>query len=315
LPFFRPTLAHLQDDSRVWKSRHQRKARNHVVPSHATRSKLGRLFVVEYWNISWWIAMLFTIGSIVWVINGFFAFLPFCNSHVQMNVTAIGWTAWLGATIFAIAASLPVWEAWNRGESAYFGGSFDQAIHHGVILRNDKGVTTISSQKTTGHPQGWIWFTTDTRYWHEIGFVAGVIQCCGALIFWISGFTGLPEIQASIKENTPLLDGIFWSPQVIGGSGFIISSILYMLESQKRWYVPALGELGWHVGFWNFVGGVGFTICGAFGYSTAHWAQYQSTLSTFWGGFAFLIGSVMQLYEAVNPAGGMNDAAETTDKA
>lgn len=101
--------------------------------------------------------------------------------------------------------------------------------------------------------------------------------------------------------NTPLLDGVFWSPQVIGGSGFIISSALYMIENQTNWYIPAIDQLGWHIGFWNFVGGIGFTISGAFGYSTAHWAQYESGLSTFWGGWAFLIGSVLQLYEAVNP--------------
>jgi hypothetical protein len=56
---------------------------------------------------------------------------------------------------------------------------------------------------------------------------------------------------------------------------------------------------------WNCVGGVGFTLCAAFGLSTAHWAQYQSALSTFWGGWAFLLGSVLQLFEAVNPVGSL----------
>lgn len=60
---------------------------------------------------------------------------------------------------------------------------------------------------------------------------------------------------------------------------------------------------------WNFVGGTGFTICGAFGYSTVHWAQYQSAFSTFWGGWAFLIGSILQLYEAVNPVNGIQQSS------
>jgi hypothetical protein len=56
---------------------------------------------------------------------------------------------------------------------------------------------------------------------------------------------------------------------------------------------------------WNFIGAVGFTLCGALGYATASSSKvlYQSDLSTFWGGWAFLIGSVIQLYEAVNPLG------------
>ncbi len=42
----------------------------------------------------------------------------------------------------------------------------------------------------------------------------------------ISRFTGLPQVQASISDNTPLLNGVFWTPQVIGGSGFIISALV-----------------------------------------------------------------------------------------
>ena len=82
---------------------------------------------------------------------------------------------------------------------------------------------------------------------------------------WIvASFTGLPEIQNAIMDNTPLLDGVFWTPQVIGGTGFVISSyaisphvflylesccrMLYMLENQKKWYLPAISQLGWNIG-------------------------------------------------------------------
>jgi hypothetical protein len=56
-----------------------------------------------------------------------------------------------------------------------------------------------------------------------------------------------------------------------------------------------------HVGFWNLVGAIGFTLCGAFGYASLSktWINYQSVLSTFWGGWAFLIGSTFQLWEAI----------------
>lgn len=33
-----------------------------------------------------------------------------------------------------------------------------------------------------------------------------------------------------------------------------------MLETQHRWYKPALGTLGWHIGFWNLIGAIGFTV-------------------------------------------------------
>lgn len=79
--------------------------------------------------------------------------------------------------------------------------------------------------------------------------------------------TGLPTIQEAIKMNTALIDTFYWTPQVVGGSGFIISGyvlplslvlenthtdgncrILLMIETQKKWYIPAPHLLGWHVG-------------------------------------------------------------------
>jgi hypothetical protein len=86
---------------------------------------------------------------------------------------------------------------------------------------------------------------------------------------------------------------------VVGGSGFIVSGTLFMLETQTKWYIPAFKVLGWHIGFWNLVGGLGFTLCPAFGYDTQSWAQYEASLSTFWGSWAFLIGSLIQLYESL----------------
>jgi hypothetical protein len=94
---------------------------------------------------------------------------------------------------------------------------------------------------------------------------------------------------------------------------------LIMLEAQTQWYKPNPLSIGWHVGsesmpfcflllvlnapeVWNFIGAVGFTLCGAVGYvaNNSTGAAYQSALSTFWGGWAFLIGSVIQWFEAVN---------------
>ncbi len=47
-----------------------------------------------------------------------------------------------------------------------------------------------------------------------------------------------------------------------------------------------------HVGFWNLVGSIGFTLCGALGYGAAGhpWMNYQSILATFWGSWGFMVG-------------------------
>ena len=76
-----------------------------------------------------------------------------------------------------------------------------------------------------GNARSWKWFPTwselKSHYLREIGFLASLFQFGGATIFWISGFTALPGINDKLSQG--LLDGIYWTPQIVGGTGFIIS--------------------------------------------------------------------------------------------
>ena len=73
--------------------------------------------------------------------------------------------------------------------------------------------------------RSWVWFPSAhdliSHYLCELGFLACLAQFFGASIFWISGFTALPGINNKISQG--LLDGIYWTPQIVGGTGFIIS--------------------------------------------------------------------------------------------
>jgi hypothetical protein len=122
--------------------------------------------------------------------------------------------------------------------------------------------------------------------------------------------TGIPGVIPGMPSSAPVAteDVFCWTPQVLGGLGFIIASVLLCLEVQRAWWRPALASLGWHVGFWNLVGALGFALSGAFGYDSASWSEFQCALSTFWGGWAFLIGSAVQLWEAVYREDGGQDA-------
>jgi hypothetical protein len=149
--------------------------------------------------------------------------------------------------------------------------------------------------------RAWTWFPSikdlQHHYVHELGFLACSAQLYGATIFWISGFTALPGVYNHLNDAG--LKGAYYAPQIIGGSGFIISGTLFMLETQEIWYKPAFGTLGWHIGLWNLIGGWGFTLCPIFGLVTASWGPYEEALATFWGSWAFLLASVLQLYESL----------------
>jgi hypothetical protein len=121
-----------------------------------------------------------------------------------------------------------------------------------------------------------------THYIHELGFLAGCAQLFGATVFGVSGFTALPGINNHLTPQWRL-NAAYWIPQVVGGSGFIVSSTLYMLETQQKWWKPAPHLLGWHIAFWNLVGAFGFTLCGALGMAFNNsGAQFEAGLATFW---------------------------------
>lgn len=79
------------------------------------------------------------------------------------------------------------------------------------------------------------WHEFTTHYIKEIGFLASLIQLMGATVFWMAGFTNLPGIHNAM--SLPVTNGAYWLPQVVGGTGFIASSILLMTEVQDKWCV------------------------------------------------------------------------------
>lgn len=79
------------------------------------------------------------------------------------------------------------------------------------------------------------WQEFRTHYIKEIGFLASAVQLLGASIFWISGFTALPPIYDAL--SVPVMNGVYWVPQVVGGTGFIVSGLMFMVEVQDKWCV------------------------------------------------------------------------------
>ncbi|KAI1881718.1 hypothetical protein JX265_000544 [Neoarthrinium moseri] len=320
----------------LWRSRDNRKGRHAVIVSQETAAKHGvshpnatnslsqsmqgiakMAFRYPVWDVSYDVAILFTIGSVIWVINGFFVWLPAQDPWTEFSgevEVGGGITAFIGATVFEIGSVLLMLEAVNENRTQCFGWALEDALEsHSLVLRPDPEeclhhhpqrrslLATQGSKERTGRTWQWwpSWSELKTHYFHEIGFLACFFQLIGATVFWISGFTGLMPIYDSL--SVPVGNGIFWLPQVVGGTGFIISSWLFMLETQTKWYKPAQDVLGWHLGFWNLVGALGFTICGALGFASENEsAAYASSLATFIGSWAFLIGSAIQWFESLD---------------
>lgn len=353
LPASKKDEIRAEDIQRKWRSRDNRKGRHAIAVTPAadknaryltppatnslkeTLKGIWRMFsTYPYWDVSYLVAVIFTLGSVVWCINAFFVWLPLQvpSSEFEGEIAdAGGITAFIGATIFEIGSILLMIEAVNENRADCFGWAIEEALeergmmrvkpsacthHHGNKSnlvgkgKASEGKPSLDApmkskdQPTSESARTWTWFPTwhelTTHYFKEVGFLACLSQMIGATIFWISGFTALPPIYNRLT-TTAAQNGAYWAPQVIGGTGFIVSGTLFMLETQQKWYLPAPKVLGWHIGVWNLIGGIGFTLCGALGFAAANsGAVYEGSLATFWGSWCFLIGSVIQWFEALD---------------
>ncbi|KIR30948.1 hypothetical protein I309_00301 [Cryptococcus deuterogattii LA55] len=276
-------------------------------------------------DVSFWVAVSFTLGSAIWVINGFLVWFPLLRPKLDTDTFSrtSSATAFIGGTIFELGSYLMVVEALDRGREINFGTAIGQLLHHrrhtphnatlnSSTLVNPSEERSYTASSTPPKSQqdiktwivegakGFIWW--GRPMWHDMGYIAAIVQLFAATVFWVSTLTGLPGVipgYASGGGSTAIIDVFFWTPQVVGGMGFVVSSLILMIEVQKHWWLPNIIDIGWWVGFWNLIGAIGFTLCGALGYSSASGVEYESDLATFWGSWAFLIGSAVQVAEVI----------------
>ncbi|KAG7005399.1 hypothetical protein G7Y79_00020g049270 [Physcia stellaris] len=302
---------------------------------HATWQGIKRMSTqYPYWDVSYLVAVIFTLGSVTKFgteilygggITAFIGATIFEIGSVLLMLEAINENR---TGCFGWALEKLVESDGENATKVMVRPDKDTCSHHHTNKRNLVGkgdvkppassLSTASSvslhgcvadqpkqpEYTEAENRSWVWFPSaqelKSHYLRELGFLACLAQLTGASVFWIWGFTALPGINNKLGSQG-LLDGIYWAPQIVGGAGFIISGLLFILETQSKWYQPAFGVLGWHIGFWNLVGAFGFTLCGALGLAYGNsGAEYQASLATFWGSWAFLIGSVIQWYESLD---------------
>ncbi|KAK9909342.1 hypothetical protein WJX75_000763 [Coccomyxa subellipsoidea] len=324
-----------------WSARQHRKGRRVVIHEdphkHKVVRRCPRLWGWEFGNISWWVAQFFTWGSAVWCVNGWYALFPLEDETT--NAYIVGYTALVGGTLFEAGAYCMVVEAVNRGNAVRFGYEVKNLLESGLthfhlargggyyghgsglasqedqpgasehVVGKSGGGKPVSNSSEGGckgadaagsDGQRWRWWGTK---WNNLGYWGSFITFLGATIFWISTIVGVPNVLPDESVHYVEWDILFWLTQVLGSCCFIASSLIFMLETQQSWWRIQPLNLGWQVGFWNLIGGLGFWLSGFFGfwaYPAGTHQKWGTCLSTFWGAWAFLLGSYIQLYEMLN---------------
>ncbi|GAB7363037.1 hypothetical protein MBLNU230_g3330t1 [Neophaeotheca triangularis] len=241
-------------------------------PREVARGIWRMLTYYPVWDVSYLVAFIFTWGSVIWVINGFLIFLPQTNpGSVTKHQEEYGGgiTALIGATVFEIGSVLLMLEAVNKNHAGCLGWAIKRIPHDHSSRSTDQGLHThhvvpdhnacthhhanrgslvgptkttgsesaiVSTEKTEDIIRSWSWMPTRdelrTKYLHDIGFIASSWQMFGATVFYISGFTSMPSIHNSLSPTSKLV--LYWVPQIIGGTGFIISGTVLMIETQRH---------------------------------------------------------------------------------
>lgn len=183
-----------------------------------------------------------------------------------------------------------------RPGSIYPQGKTPAPRRPAVDLGGEEGQTVVYSE--------WRWWPTwhalRTHHVYEIGYIACTIQLFGVTLYGITAIVVLPGILDSLAPWQEL--GAYWVPQVVAAACFLIASLLFMFETQEKWWKPEVTVLGWWVGFLASIGSIGFELIAIFGIlaqTRGHWAEYQSDLSTIWGSAAYFSCSFLQWYEAL----------------
>lgn len=140
-----------------WRSRNNRKGRHALTISPSSLSSavyltpkpssnygqiakgITRMFTLfPYWDVSYLVAVTFTWGSLIWVLNAFFVYLPLAQPQTEFKdeiLVAGGVTAFLGATVFEVGSVLLMLEAVNENKAGCFGWALAKMIHGPVDHR------------------------------------------------------------------------------------------------------------------------------------------------------------------------------------
>lgn len=307
---FHHCFAHAESEVELhWNARNHRKQRLHPL-----RGRIGpgrskhhyRLLAWRWHSLPWWVAAVFTLGSLSWLINGASIVWPPSASPELSALTPI-WSAFIGGLIFVIGAYLSWLEVLNAPRYvALFADDSDDAPGAGPttiatgnenghqIRRDGRADIHSAAIHDDNHRLRWLGWRPPTWGWW-----LNAIQLLGALVFFV------PCTVGALLATHPRIDAFawVWLPQMLGACCFIIASGMAMRELQDRPWRPAWHHIGWWPGLFNLLGAIGFFLCAWFGFHSRFENPSLSNLTTFTGSVCFLISSYLLLVEVINPEG------------
>jgi hypothetical protein len=288
-------------------------------------------------DMSWATGFVFTWGSAMFIINGFMLIIPTVNSNLAFHTItshAAPATALIGGIIFILGGLAGYLEGLNFKRDGDFvtmvgmrpgdveTSSIEESVNHDATKSNKsmtlqqlaqspsstseqhspKAVTQLPPSRIAlvGSPN-FIWYPSIREfrsfYWSDMCFMSPTITFIGTFIFMLAIITAVPGVINLSDRTTFFLGNLF--PGTLGGVLFTTASVLQAVDAQEKWYLPKPMSLDWHVGLWNTIGSIGFTLASALYFLETSEGALQAGLASLWGSWAFLVASLLQWYGAM----------------
>jgi hypothetical protein len=263
------------DVQKIVTSRRHRKGRGALIvtPEGVTSVSPQRKYPwLHFWapaRLTWWVAVLFIIGSGLFSLGGYAISFPEQTDKIIATGINVDWVFFIGSVFFTLAALCQLLEAMNAGDS------------DGLYTDEDK---TSNFQWLTWHPQ-------------RIGYMASLTQLIGTVMF------NFNTVNIFIDDlNWVQQDILIWLPNIIGCLCFLIASRLAFMEVCHGYWGWQPGNIEWWITVLNLLGSIGFMISALYGLAvppgdSSATFSWLSALFTFQGGLCFFIASYLLLPE------------------
>lgn len=282
-PFTSWVTYRLPDESRyVWESRHHRKGagpqlayadRVGLRTSSAAESTSTKSPWLRFWaphRLAWWIAGIFMVGSVFFVLGAAGSLVPeaFGGQHPM--------------SIFA--------------ESCYFlGALLYTASIYGQLLETINADDRISPDRASYAPKQFRWFAFEVTH---LEFLVPFVLFLGSLVFNYETTFALGS-SLDIMPKAGL-----WVTSLVGAVFFLISGVLQFAEAGHGYISFEPRNVSWWVGVLFILGSVGFIVGSLPGLGTTGLPTAESApgslivkLGFLAGGLAYFVGSYLMLPE------------------
>lgn len=265
----------------LWESRHHRKGagprayadRVGLRTRRDGEARSPKSPWLRFWaphRLSWWIASIFMVGSVFFVVGAAGSLIPeVFGSHHRMSVFA---------------------------ETCYFvGATLYTASIYGQVLETINADRSIEPDRRSHAPKQFRWFAFEMSH---LEFLVPFVLLLGSLVFNYETIFAL----GSAVDVLPHLG--LWVTSLLGAVLFLISGFLQFIEAGHRYLSFEPRNISWWVSVLFIVGSIGFIIGALPGLGTPGFPTNQSApgslivkIGFLAGGIAYLIGSYLMLPE------------------